>query len=77
MLILGSCVALNLSYPGCCVFDVSPPCHDNNRCYCDKDCHVLNDCDIADIGCHPPPGKTKSDDHTIISHSFIIYNHLF
>ena len=54
MLILGSCLALNLSYSGCCIMFLSPPCS-NNGCYCDQNCHNLNDCcsDIADIGCHP------------------------
>ena len=54
MLILGSCLALNLSYFGCCDFFVSPPCS-NNECFCDQLCHILKDCcsDIADIGCHP------------------------
>ena len=53
MLILGSCLALNLEYPGCCVFRVTPPCR-NNGCYCDHKCHILNDCcsDIGDIGCY-------------------------
>ena len=76
MLNLGSCLALNLNYSGCCVFFLTPPCK-NNECYCDKNCHKLNDCcsDIADIGCHPAPsssptptnilGKTKSEAHTI------------
>ena len=33
---------------------ISPPCS-NNGCYCDANCHKMNDCcsDIADIGCHP------------------------
>ena len=54
MLILGSCLALNLSYSGCCVFFLSTPCS-NNGCYCDQYCHKWNDCcsDIYDIGCHP------------------------
>ena len=54
MLILGSCLALNLSYSGCCVLSLSPPCS-NNGCYCDQNCYIWNDCcnDIADIGCHP------------------------
>ena len=54
MLIVGSCLALNLSYSGCCVFSQSPPC-ENKGCYCDQICHIANDCcsDIADIGCHP------------------------
>ena len=54
MLILGSCLALNLSYSGCCVMYMSPPCR-NNGCYCDQNCHTWNDCcnDIADIGCYP------------------------
>ena len=54
MLILGSCLSLNLSYSGCCVMSVSPPCK-SNGCYCDQSCHDWKDCcsDIADIGCHP------------------------
>ena len=45
-------MALNLSYFGCCVMSLSPPCS-NKGCYCDKDCHKWNDCchDIAAIGC--------------------------
>ena len=78
MLILGSCLALNLSYSGCCLFSLSPPCS-NNGCYCDQNCYIVNDCcnDIADIGCHPTfsssptisstitdtLGKTKSEAH--------------
>ena len=56
----GSCLALNLNYPGCCV---TPPCI-NYGCYCDQACYIFNDCcnDVADIGCHPfipkPIGKT-------------------
>ena len=76
MLILGSCLALNLSYSGCCLLSLSPTCS-NNGCYCDQKCHIFNDCcsDIADIGCqsasslsptvsHIPiytHGKTKSE----------------
>ena len=54
MLVLGSCLALNLSYSGCCHSLLSPTCS-NNGCSCDQECHILNDCcsDIADIGCHP------------------------
>ena len=54
MLVLGSCLALNLNYSGCCVFSLSPPCN-SNGCYCDQNCYIGNDCcsDIADIGCHP------------------------
>ena len=54
MLILGSCLALNLGYSGCCVWSLSPFCN-NNGCYCDQHCHMWNDCcsDIADIGCYP------------------------
>ena len=79
MLILGSCLALNLNYSGCCSWSTLA-CY-NNGCYCDKNCHNLNDCcsDIADIGCHPAsfyspivsptptytPGKTKSEGHAI------------
>ena len=48
-------MALNLSYFGCCIMFHSPPCS-NKGCYCDQNCHKLNDCcsDIADIGCHHP-----------------------
>ena len=55
MLILGSCLALNLSYSGCCVTSMSPLCN-SNGCYCDQSCHNWKDCcsDIADIGCHHP-----------------------
>ena len=51
---LGSCLALNLNYSGCCDFFLSPPCS-NNGCYCDQACYNANDCcsDIDDIGCHP------------------------
>ena len=54
MLILGSCLALKLSYSGCCVWLLSPPCI-NNGCHCDQNCYIFNDCcsDIVDIGCHP------------------------
>ena len=54
MLILGSCLALNLSYSGCCAYSLSPSCS-NNGCYCDQICHSNKDCcnDIADIGCLP------------------------
>ena len=53
MLILGSCLALKLSYSGCCHFALSSSCS-SNGCYCDQNCHEWNDCcsDIADIGCH-------------------------
>ena len=66
MLILGSCVALNLRYSGCCEWRVSP-CYING-CYCDKACYTENDCcsDITDIRCYSTQndtlGKTKSDD---------------
>ena len=54
MLVLGSCLALNLNYNGCCLWSLSPPCTIKG-CYCDQSCHNHNDCcsDIADIGCHP------------------------
>ena len=56
MFILGSCVALNLGYSGCCKLSLTPNCC-NKECYCDEHCHKLNDCcsDIADIGCHAIP----------------------
>ena len=51
--IIGSCLALNLNYSGCCVWSLSPTCS-NNGCFCDQNCYILNDCcsDIADVGCH-------------------------
>ena len=54
MLILGSCLALNLSYSRCCNCSLSPVCS-SNGCYCDQNCYGFNDCcsDIKDIGCHP------------------------
>ena len=54
MLILGSCLALNLNNSGCCVWSLSQNCS-NNGCYCDQFCHFLNDCcnDITDINCLP------------------------
>ena len=68
MFVLGYCVALNLSYFGCCDNYITPPCS-NNGCYCDIDCHKFNNCcsDIANIGCHPSSilGKTKSEAYAI------------
>ena len=77
---LGSCLALNLKYYGCCSWSKSPTCS-NNGCYCDQGCHIFNDCcsDIGDIGCHPATssspiisptltdtlGRTKSEGHKI------------
>ena len=54
MLILGSCLALNLSYSGCCLMSLSSVC-ENKGCYCDHACYIWNDCcsDIFNIGCHP------------------------
>ena len=71
MLILGLCLALNLTSSGCCVISVSPPCSING-CYCDQSCFYWKDCcnDVADIGCHPTTpsfltvsstSKTKTD----------------
>ena len=53
MLLLGSCLRLNLGYSGCCVTSLSPTCY-NKGCYCDQVCYVFKDCcnDIADIGCY-------------------------
>ena len=69
MFILGSCKALNLSYSGCCVSDLSLNCK-NEECFCDYNCYSNKDCcsDITDIGCYlknKTLGKTKLDDHTI------------
>ena len=53
MLILGSCLALNLNYSGCCKWFLSECSH--KGCNCDEYCYKWNDCcsDIADIGCYP------------------------
>ena len=53
---LGSCLALNLGYSGCCKWSPSSDCS-HKGCYCDKHCHKWNDCcsDIADIGCRATP----------------------
>ena len=76
MLILGSCLALNLNYSGCCDRSISRNCG-NNGCYCHQDCYLWNNCchDIANISCYPASspspvvsstpidtlGKTKSE----------------
>ena len=78
-------MALNLSYSGCCVESLSSPCN-RNGCYCDQNCHNVNDCcgDIADIGCHPStsssPIVSPTPTHTlgkkncwIVCHLSIIY----
>ena len=59
MFILGSCLALNLGYSGCCDWSLSPVCS-NKGCSCDKYCHKWNDCcsDIANISCYPIPTST-------------------
>ena len=61
MLVLGSCLALNLNYSGCCKLSLSPQCN-NNGCYCDKHCYNWDDCcsDIADIDCHYPASSSIS-----------------
>ena len=53
MFILGSCLALNLNYSGCCKTSLSHLCSDKG-CYCDEQCHKWNDCcsDIANISCY-------------------------
>ena len=67
MFILGSCLALNLNYDGCCQSFLSPVCS-HEGCSCDKYCHIWNDCcrDIADIGCYPistSTGKLSKTNH--------------
>ena len=54
MLILGSCLALNLSYSGCCIMSPSQNCN-NKGCYCHQNCLISYNCcsDITDIGCYP------------------------
>ena len=48
ILILGSCLALNLNYCGCCKLSLSSQCY-NDGCYCDENCH--KGCsDIDNIG---------------------------
>ena len=78
-------MALNLKYYGCCLWFKSSTCS-HNGCYCDQDCYIFNDCcsDIGDIGCHsatiisPTPtdtlGKTKSEGHANITHSYMKNN---
>ena len=63
---LGSCLALNLSYYGCCVRSLSQNCSDNG-CYCHQDCHISNNCcnDIADIGCYPVSPSSSTVSSTI------------
>ena len=54
LLIIGSCLSLNLSYKGCCLWTLSTTCN-NNGCYCDQACYIFSDCcsDIVDISCFP------------------------
>ena len=61
MFILGSCMALNISYPGCCDWSLSPVCN-HQQCRCDKWCYKWNDCcsDIANISCYPIISKTNN-----------------
>ena len=67
MLILGSCLALNLNYSGCCIWSLSQNCS-NNGCFCDQNCYFWNDCcnDIADIGCHSAFLSSPTVSHTPI-----------
>ena len=68
---IGSCLALNLSYSGCCEWSLSPPCSING-CFCDERCHKLRDCcsDITDISCHLSfPKPTSTDTLSIINPS--------
>lgn len=53
-IIIGSCLALNLGYAGCCMSYLTSKCH-NKDCYCDRACHLFGDCcsDIISIGCFP------------------------
>ena len=61
MLVLGSCLALNLNYSGCCKLSLSPQCN-NNGCYCDEHCYNWDDCcsDITDIDCYYPASSSIS-----------------
>ena len=62
---LGSCLALALSYSGCCLSQLSSICS-NNGCYCDQICHFYGDCcsDIADIGCKSDSDSSSSSTPT-------------
>ena len=66
MFILGSCLALDLSYSGCCVWSLTKHCS-NNGCFCDQHCHKWNDCcnDVADIDCHPISSPLPSPTPTV------------
>ena len=66
MYLLGSCLALNISYSGCCLWSLSPTCI-NDGCYCDHTCHTLGDCcsDIADIGCHSVLSSSPTPSNTL------------
>ena len=61
MIILVSCLALKLSYSGCCKLSLSPQCF-HNECYCEQHCHKWNNCcsDVVDIGCHPTTSTGKT-----------------
>ena len=61
MLLLGSCLALNLNYSGCCVRSKTQICS-NIDCNCQQNCHILNNCcnDIADIGCYPASSSSPT-----------------
>ena len=70
-------MALNHSY-GCCDFFTMPPCS-NIDCFCDQDCHVMNDCcsDIADIGCHPASSTSTDSPNSTITHGKTKCSHSF
>ena len=68
MLIISSCLALNLSYLGCCTLSLSHHCG-NNGCFCHQNCHISNNCcdDKADIGCYPPSSSSLTVSPTPIN----------
>ena len=84
MLILCSCLRLNLNYSGCCEWFLSQTCS-NNGCYCDENCYIFNDCcsDIANINCHHASSLSSTVSHILTdtlgktNFTFDIYKHVW
>ena len=85
MFILGSCKALNLGRPGCCVASWLQSCNILD-CACDQLCHSNNNCcsDIVDIGCYlvssPSTIFISTPTDTIVKTKFLIachYSYIF
>ena len=68
MFILGSCLALNIGYPGYCRSSLSTVCS-HKGCYCDQCCYKFDECcsDIANISCHPNNDPIPSLSPTLTS----------